>query len=82
MAKNIIKSVETKGVGFAPILRYYFERCDIAEIIDDNVALDPRRKVLTHGQAGIAMITAIMFQSLQLYRLCKIASDRTVFGVI
>ena len=82
MAKNIIKSVETKGVGFAPILRYYFERCAIAEIIDDNVALDPRRKVLTHGQAGIAMITAIMFQSLQLYRLCKFASDRTVLGVI
>ena len=57
MAKNIVKSVNTKGVSFGPILRYYFNRCAIAEIIDENVPLDPRRKVLTHGQASIAMIT-------------------------
>ena len=82
MAKNIIKSVETKGVGFGPILRFYFEKCNIAQIIDENVSLDPRRKVLTHGQASIAMITGILFQTLQLYRLCKFASDRTVLGVI
>jgi hypothetical protein len=82
MAKNIIKSVETKGVGFAPILRFYFEKCNIAQIIDENVSLDPRRKILTHGQASIAMITGILFQALQLYRLCKFASDRTVLGVV
>jgi transposase len=82
MAKNIIKSVSTKGVSFGPILRYYFNRCAIDEIIDENVPLDPRRKVLTHGQASIAMITGILFQSLQLYRLCKFASDRKVLGVI
>ena len=82
MAKNIVKSVNTKGVSFAPILRCYFDRCAIAEIIDENVPLDPRRKVLSHGQASIAMITGILFQSLQLYRLCKFASDRKVLGVI
>ncbi len=82
MAKNIIKSVETKGVGFAPILHFYFQRCTIAELIDDSVALDPRRIFLTHGQAGIAMITAIMFQSLQLCRLCKFDRERTLLGVI
>ena len=82
MAKNIVKSVNTKGVSFGPILRYYFNRCAIAEIIDENVPLDPRRKVLTHGQASIAMITGILFQALQLYRLCKFASDRKVLGVI
>ena len=31
MAKNIVKSVNTKGVSFGPILRYYFNRCAIAE---------------------------------------------------
>jgi len=82
MSKNIIKSVETKGVSYGPILRYYFERCAIAKIIDENVHLDPRRKILTHGQAGIAMITGILFQALQLYRICKFANDRTVLSVI
>ena len=82
MAKNIIKSVETKGVGFSPILRFYFEKCNIAQIIDENVPLDPKRKVLTHGQASVAMITGILFQALQLYRLCKFASDRTALSVI
>jgi len=82
MAKNIIKAVETKGVGFAPILRFYFEKCNIAQIIDETVSLDPRRKILTHGQASIAMITGILFQALALYRLCKFASDRTVLGVV
>ncbi|MDL1976009.1 MAG: DUF4277 domain-containing protein, partial [Deltaproteobacteria bacterium] len=82
MAKKIIESVETKNVEFGPILRSYFEKCNIAQIIDENVPLDPRRKVLTHGQAGIAMITGILFQALQLFRLCKFASDRTVLGVI
>jgi hypothetical protein len=82
MAKNIIKSVATKGVGFGPILRFYFEKCNIAQIIDENVSLLPRRKVLTHIQASIAMIAGILFQAFQLYRLCKFASDRTILGVI
>lgn len=79
MAKNIIKSVETKGVGFAPILRFYFERCAIAETIDENVPLGPRRKVLTHGQAGIvrmeisAPTVARFFPHIEsaFYHLCR-----------
>ncbi|CAB1065449.1 hypothetical protein D1BOALGB6SA_10246 [Olavius sp. associated proteobacterium Delta 1] len=48
-----------------PVLRYYFDQCGIARIIDDHVELDPRRKILTHGQAAVAMITAILFQVMQ-----------------
>jgi transposase len=69
-------------VGFAPILRYYFDQCGIAKIIDDHVELDPRRKILTHGQAAVAMITAILFQVMQLYRICKFASEKTVLKVL
>ena len=76
MADNIIQNVQTQALGFAPILRSYFDRCAIAEIIDDHVELDPRRKILTHGQAAVAMITAILFQVMQLYRICKFASEK------
>jgi len=82
MSTSVIKSVQTQGVGFAPILRHYFEKCDITKIIDDNVLLDPRRKILTHGQACIAMITGILFQALALYRLCKFADETTILDVI
>ena len=41
MANNVIKNVQTQAVGFAPILRSYFDKCAIAEIIDDHVELDP-----------------------------------------
>ena len=67
MAKKVLNKVNTKDIGFAPIIRHFFDRCQIRKIIDDNVPLDPRRKVLTHGQACEAMITAIMFQVLHLY---------------
>lgn len=60
MQQHDIDSVKTKGITFAPIVRHYFERCAIAQIIDDNVPLDPRRKTLSHGQACIAMITGIL----------------------
>jgi hypothetical protein len=66
-AATVITDVTTQGVGFAPILRHYFEKCDIAGIIDQNVPADGRRKVLTHGQAAVAMITGILFQVMQLY---------------
>jgi len=82
MPELVMKSVQTQGVGFAPILRCYFERCRIQKIIDENVPLDPRRKVLTHGEACVAMITAILFQVLQLYRLCRFATDSTVLNVM
>lgn len=82
MPKSVIKSVQTQGVGFAPILRHYFDRCDIINIIDDQVMLDPRRKILSHGQACVAMITGILFQALALYRLCKFADETTILDVI
>ncbi len=82
MANDINNNVETKQVGFAPILSHYFKNCDIANIIDQNVPLDARRKILTHGQASIAMITAILFQVTSLYRVCKFANESSVLDVI
>ncbi|MBW2739501.1 MAG: DUF4277 domain-containing protein [Deltaproteobacteria bacterium] len=82
MQQRDIASVRTNGVSFAPILRYYFERCGIVKIIDDNVPLDPRRKVLSHGQACVAMIAGILCQVMQLYNVCKLAEDTTILDVI
>lgn len=82
MPDVIMKSVQTQGVGFAPILRCYLDKCCIQQIIDENVPLDPRRKILSHGEASVAMITGILFQVLQLYRLCSFATDTTVLDVI
>lgn len=80
--QSVVQGVETKGVGFAPILRSYFERCGIAGIIDENVPLDPRRKTLTHGEASVAMITGILFQVMQLYRFVQFASETTVLEIV
>jgi transposase len=81
-ASTVVNNVKTQGIGFAPILRHYLEKCTIAGIIDKNVATDPRRKVLTHGQAAVAMITGILFQVMQLYRICQLACQSTVLEVI
>ena len=72
-----VKNVKTQGVGFAPILRHYFTQCGIERIIDENVELDPRRKVLTHGQAAVAMITGILFQVMQLYLTFSTPRNKT-----
>jgi transposase len=82
MPKNIVKNVTTRAGGFAPILRYFFHQCGIADIIDNHIPTDPRRKVLTHGEAGIAMITGILFQVMQLYRICRFASETTALKVL
>lgn len=82
MATIPIKNVQTQALGFGPILRSYFDQCGIAKIIDEHVELDKRRKILTHGQAAVAMITAILFQVMQLYRICKFASEKTVLKVL
>lgn len=82
MAKNVIENVQTKPIGFAPILAHYFEKCGIVDIIDAHVPVDPRRKVLTHGQASMAMITGILFQAMQLYRICQFAKERTVLDTL
>jgi len=82
MPKNIIENVDTQGVGFAPILLHYFKQCGIVEAIDNHVPTDPRRKVLTHGEACIAMVTAILFQVMQLYRICRFADETTILKII
>lgn len=60
--RNRHKNVQTQAVGFAPIPGCYFEKCGIGCIIDEQLDLDPRRKGLTHGQAAVAMMTAILVQ--------------------
>lgn len=82
MAESVLKNVQTQAVGFAPILRHFFDRSGIQKIIDEHVDLDPRRKVLTHGQAAVAMITGILFQVMQLYRICQFASEKSVLKVM
>jgi transposase len=82
LVDNVLQSVQTKAIGFAPILRHFFEKCGISEIIDDHVLLDPRRKILSHGQASVAMITGILFQVMQLYRICQFASETNTLDVI
>ena len=82
MPKNVVTNVHTKPVGFAPILAHYFKNCGIVDIIDTNVPTDPRRKVLTHGEAAIAMITGILFQVMQLYRICEFAKESTVLDAL
>jgi transposase len=82
MAQKVVKNVQTKPIGFAPILAHYFKKCAIVDIIDAHVRLDARRKVLTHGQAAMAMITGILFQAMQLYRICQFAKESTVLDVL
>ena len=82
MPALVIKNVQTQAVGFAPILRRYFDQCEIQRLIDDHVELDPRRKILTHGEAAVAMITGILFQVMQLYRICKFAAEKNVLNVL
>lgn len=77
-----LQTVKTKGVGFAPILKYFFDKSGIVEIIDNTVPLDPRRKTLSHGEAAIAMITGILFQVSQLYKLSQFADETTILDVI
>jgi len=82
MPQISVNNVHTKPLGFAPILAHYFNKCGIVDIVDEHVPTDPRRKVLTHGQACIAMITAILFQVMQLYRICQFAKETTVLDVL
>ncbi len=82
MPQKAINHVRTKPVGFAPILAHYFEKCGIVDIVDEHVPTDPRRKVLTHGEACIAMVTGILFQVMQLYRICQFAKETTVLDVL
>jgi transposase len=82
MPKKRINNVRTKPIGFAPILAHYFEKCGIVDLVDTHVPTDPRRKVLTHGQACLAMVTGILFQVMQLYRICQFAKESTILDVL
>lgn len=82
MATPVLNKVQTQAIGYAPILKYFFESMGIEKIIDEHVNLDPRRKTLTHGQAAVAMVTAILFQVFQLYRICRFADKSRVLKVI
>lgn len=82
MADNVLQDVDTQGVSFGPILKHYFDLCRIEDIIDQSVTMDPRRKALTHGQASVAMITAILFQVMQLYRICVFADKTSILNVL
>lgn len=82
MTTKGIKNVKTQAVGFAPILRSYFDQCGIKRIIDDHVEQDPRRKTLTHGEASVAIIVGILFQVMQLYRISKFAAEKNVLKIM
>jgi transposase-like protein len=53
-----------------------------AELGDQNIPLDPRRKILTHGQASVGMVTAILCQVFQMYRLCQFAEKSQILNII
>lgn len=58
------------------------ERCQLISLIDRHVPLDPRRTILTHGEACVAMITGIFHQVFQLYALQKFATATDILSVI
>ncbi len=82
MSPSEIPTVYTQPIGYAPILRHYFERCKIVKILDEHVPLDPRRTELTHGEACLAMMTGIVHQVFQLYHMCKFATETDILRVL
>jgi len=66
--------VQTQPIGYAPILKYYLDRCQVCELLDQHVPLAPQRLELTHGEASIAMIVGIFHQVFQLYALQQFAT--------
>jgi len=77
-----VPSVRSQAVGYAPILKWFMERCQLLPLIDHHVPLDPRRKGLTHGQACVALITGIFHQVFQLYAIQKFATTTDILRVI
>jgi transposase len=75
-------TVHTQPIGYAPVLRHYFDRCRIKDLIDQQVPLDPRRTELTHGEACIAMMTGIFHQVFQLYTMRKFATETDILQVL
>lgn len=77
-----VPTVRTQAIGYAPILKFFLERCQIIPLIDRHVPLDSRRTELTHGEACVAMITGIFHQVFQLYALQKFATTTDILHVI
>ncbi|MCP4398819.1 MAG: IS1634 family transposase [bacterium] len=77
-----VPSVHTQAVGYAPILKFFMERCQLISLINRHVPLDSRRTDLTHGEACVAMITGIFHQVFQLYALQKFATATDILQVI
>jgi transposase len=77
-----VPSVYTQPVGYAPILKFFMDRCQLIPLIDRHVPRDPKRTGLTHGEACVAMITGIFHQVFQLYALQKFATTTDILQVI
>lgn len=77
-----VPHVETQVIGYAPILKFFMERCQLIPLIDRHVPLDPKRTELTHGEACVAMITGIFHQVFQLYALQKFAGATDILQII
>ncbi len=77
-----VPSVETQVVGYAPMLKFFMERCQLIPLIDRHVPLDPKRTELTHGEACVAMITGIFHQVFQLSALQKFATATDILQVV
>jgi len=82
MSSSSVPIVQTQPIGYAPILKHYFDRCRLVEIVDQHVPLDPRRPELTHGEACLAMVTGILHQVFQLYNLRKFATDTEILQML
>jgi transposase len=77
-----VPRVRTQPIGYAPILKFFLERCQLIPLIDRQVPLDPRRTGLTHGEACVAMIAGIFHQVFQLYALQKFATATDILQVL
>jgi transposase len=79
---SVSPTVQTQPIGYAPILKYYLERCQVCELLDQHVPLAPQRLELTHGEACIAMIVGIFHQVFQLYALQQFATTTDILQVL
>ncbi|GAK60260.1 transposase, IS4 family [Candidatus Vecturithrix granuli] len=77
-----VPSVQTRLIGYAPILKFFMERCQLISLIDRHVPCDPRRTGLTHGEACVAMITGIFHQVFPLDAISKFATATDILQVI
>jgi transposase len=80
--RSVSPTVHTQPIGYAPILKYYLERCQVCELLDQHVPLDPRRIELSHGEACVAMIAGIFHQVFQLYALQQFATTTDILQVL